>query len=371
MISVISILSFSALANETTFGQCHTPKEENGECRKLQDCPYLLQLITQSLSTNDKDFLRRSQCGPKVHDGSILVCCKIDQKKAPRPIPKGPTEPGNTFPKPGNCGKIDLDADRITGGNVTAIDEYPWTALLEYSKGALNTKGFHCGGVLINNRYVVTASHCVNGENIPSDWKLTGVRLGEWDLKKENDCEGDLCSDPAVDLDIEEIIPHEKYSPSSGNQLNDIALLRLAHPIPYSDWIKAICLPTNNNANYVGEKLHVAGWGLTEFNKLSHLKMKAGVDGVDLMKCNSVYQQLSLTLGEEQICAGGKKGVDSCLGDSGGPLIGLDRSNKIRPYYFLAGVVSFGPDPCGQEGWPGVYTNIGHYVDWIKSKIRP
>lgn len=43
-------------------------------------------------------------------------------------------------------------------------------------------------------------------------------------------------------------------------------------------------------------------------------------------------------------------------GDSGGPLMALDNSERLKSYYYLAGVVSFGPSPCGLEGWPGVYT---------------
>jgi elastase-2/chymotrypsin-like protease len=37
---------------------------------------------------------------------------------------------------------------------------------------------------------------------------------------------------------------------------------------------------------------------------------------------------------------------------------------------YLKGVVSFGTQKCG-TGFPGVYTNLAFYVDWIRSKLRP
>ena len=68
-------------------------------------------------------------------------------------------------------------------------------------------------------------------------------------------------------------------------------------------------------------------------------------------------------------------GVDSCNGDSGGPLFGqkLKRGSKTRTDFekpmFLRGVVSFGASFCGQ-GSPGVYTDVKGYMDWIRRNLK-
>lgn len=84
------------------------------------------------------------------------------------------------LPAPGVCG-TSLD-DRITNGEETAITEFPWMVLLEYTKRntlrhvifyeifyvhfllfsifvAKGQKGFQCGGVLINKDYVLTGRY--------------------------------------------------------------------------------------------------------------------------------------------------------------------------------------------------------------------
>lgn len=65
------------------------------------------------------------------------------------------------------------------------------------------------------------------------------VRLGEHDLNQERDCEYltadmEYCSDPPVDISVEEQIPHELYDPGDINQQYDIALLRLSREVQYT-----------------------------------------------------------------------------------------------------------------------------------------
>lgn len=44
------------------------------------------------------------------------------------------------------------------------------------------------------------------------------------------------------------------------------------------------------------------------------------------------------------------------IGDSGGPLMGDDKTNKKLPFTYLAGIVSRGPQDCGTPGYPAIYT---------------
>lgn len=73
------------------------------------------------------------------------------------------------------------------------------------------------------------------------------------------------CADPVVDVQIFENIVHENYDPNAQN--NDIALIRLARSVTYTDWVKPICLPFSSNVrnlNLDNTPLVVAGFGRTE-----------------------------------------------------------------------------------------------------------
>lgn len=109
----------------------------------------------------------------------------------------------------------------------------------------------------------------------------------------------------------------------------------------------------------------------------------ARVPFISAANCTSTWPGVEK---DSQVCAG-KEGVDSCNGDSGGPLLlfGSDGSvsnpaaivKKNLAYiniYILqmvqVGIVSFGSPNCG-NGQPAVYTRITAFMSWIRSNLKP
>lgn len=68
-----------------------------------------------------------------------------------------------------------------------------------------------------------------------------------------------------------------------------------------------------------------------------------------------------------QYCAFDPNGQnDSCQGDSGGPLQIFTDNSTVSS---VVGVVSFGIS-CGTV-FPGVYTRVAYYLNWIESHVWP
>lgn len=270
-----------------------------------------------------------------------------------------------TLPEPGVCG-VNL-ADRILGGNKTAINAYPWTALLVVKPRFGGSESFACGGSLISERFVLTAAHCFR--ELP-DWAhVVRVRLGEWDLKSEEDCNDDnLCTDKPVDVDVGSYVVHEGYD--SKNIHNDVALIKLDKPVIFTEFISPVCLPLTEelqNQAFEGKQFTVIGWGTTERGQEaqgvygSRYKLEVNVPGAGLETCREVYPNLK----DSELCAGGEAGKDSCQGDSGGCLVAPESDG----YWYQYGVVSWGLG-CGNQGVPGVYARVSSFVDWVKMNMK-
>ncbi|XP_065225506.1 trypsin-1-like isoform X2 [Planococcus citri] len=242
-----------------------------------------------------------------------------------------------------SCGIANEDT-RIVGGKPSEPNEFPWMVRLSYFNR------FYCGGTLINDRYVLTAAHCVKGFL----WFMIKVTLGEHDR----------CNSTAKP-ETRFVLRVFAGNFSFFNFDNDIALLRLNDRVPMTDTIKPICLPKSDEDTYEGKVAKLSGWGtLEEGGKPACILRMVDVPVISNEKCVSRYPTGMVT--DNMMCAGydeGKK--DSCQGDSGGPLM-TARDDKR---YELIGVVSWG-NGCARPKYPGVYTRVTKYLSWIEKNAN-
>ncbi|XP_002096339.3 spaetzle-processing enzyme [Drosophila yakuba] len=279
--------------------------------------------------------------------------------------------PGNRIPSTDICGQSPL-VPRIVGGSDARPHEFPWMAMLLYlNRSSLEILPL-CAGSLINNRYVVTSAHCVLG--VPDDLSLKNVRLGEHDITNnpayDPKCrnQASRCALPNLEVGVEEIIVHGRFNSSFlGRIQNDIALLRLKMPVRYSTGIQPICL--QNPDPFTKSRFEVAGWGITNNGSFSRVLQRGVIREKELRVCAGRIRFLDFNV-HSQICAGGDGGVDTCSGDSGGPLMAtVGRMDNTRIY--LAGITSYGSQKCGAIGFPGVYTKTSAFLGWIRGLLRP
>ncbi|GBP04042.1 CLIP domain-containing serine protease 2 [Eumeta japonica] len=292
-----------------------------------------------------------------------------DQEKEPVVSDNSPpdvSQHNNLRKLPRNCGAT--EEERIWGGNRTGLFEMPWMVLIAYD----SPRGIKlsCGGTLVTPWYVLTAAHCVSHLG---SLRLVSVILGEHDVRGDPDCErveGQLqCAPSSRNVTIASVIPHPGYTLQ--NLVDDIALIRLSEPADFNlDNVKPVCLPTTRSlqtedlADINGV---VAGWGATEDGLQSPVLLKVALPVLNNEACSRKYNG-NPHIYERQLCAGGVPDKDSCGGDSGGPLMYPGRTaNGLR--YVQRGIVSFGSKRCGVGGYPGVYTRVAYYMDWILDNI--
>lgn len=346
------------------FASCQDGARAKGICVTLKSCqPISALLMRGGLTDNERNYLKNSDCGT-TPEKARLVCCPL-----PRMLKARFSAP-SSLPTAGNCG-LDLGS-RIVGGEIAPRGEYPWLARIQYYKSNKRF-GFHCGGVLINDRYVLTAAHCI--QSVPSSWTVYKIRFGEYDSTEDNDCnfydERD-CGNETRDILVASYYIHEDYFQENGADYNDIALIRLVEPVQFTSYIQPICLPITDDLKKLdtaGVKMTVAGWGQTENKTASRYLMHLKVPSWDNEQCRDAFSPVNVDIIETQLCAGGEKNQDSCRGDSGGPLMKVEKIGG-KSSWFLKGVVSFGTEKCGTEDVPGVYTRVSKFVDWIQENIE-
>lgn len=250
----------------------------------------------------------------------------------------------------GQCGVRPRGGYRIVGGKESIPHSWPWQVAI-----LTKWKEQYCGGTLIAPGWVLTAAHCIRRKGHK---RKVIVRVGEHEIHVDNKNE--------VDMKVEQDFPHKSFDYETIT--NDIALLKLRKPERIKDLVEYACLPEPEDKLADGTSCYIVGWGKQKNTHLlgSESLREAEVPIVSKKKCRKAFDY---RIGEKQICAGLKKGgVDSCAGDSGGPLICPKIVNGTERWV-VYGVTSYG-EGCGQKGKYGIYTKVSHYLKWINRVIR-
>ncbi|KAK5649795.1 hypothetical protein RI129_000824 [Pyrocoelia pectoralis] len=337
---------------------CKTPNGKAGRCMDVAKCDVLQDLMANVDDLGKvQTYIQNAKCkGMRSENSKDPICCPPDNDirltERPKILPD---------PEKGECGH--QLTSKVFGGKNTELDEFPWAALIQYKwKSVYST---NCGGSLISSKYVVTAAHCVDNAAVRSVGNVANVILGEYDTRNITDCvhshEITSCADPRLVVPVQEVIIHPNWHKKPPATVN----------VTFSDYIRPICLPPSSTVLRDGTQLMVTGWGQTETEDSSFVKLKTVLPVANKAECDRKYKNdKRLSVGDAMICVGGEEGRDSCSGDSGGPLMYVSQ-NDGEATWFLAGVVSFGPNqPCGVENYPGLYTYVPNYVDWIQATVQ-
>jgi trypsin len=234
---------------------------------------------------------------------------------------------------------VPVQAD-VFNGRFVARGQFPYAGLVVLIDPKTGVVQGECSGSLIRPRFVLTAGHCTKRAKgavfIP---KVV-------DLRKAKPRDVYVASAVAT---------APRYSARSLR--DDVGLLKLSRaanvtPVQVADAV-------DDQRYGGGSRATVVGWGAVDRRLKLPMRVRRG--SIALLgneRCEARWGQVFKP--NSMIC-GGSRVTDTCVGDSGGPLLVRDRSGK----WLLLGATSFGRQPCG-PALDSVYARASSVRPWIE-----
>lgn len=269
---------------------------------------------------------------------AALLACAMGAEHKPRwVLPRLPLD----VLLRGNVPLYDANDEKIVGGSVVPANSIPFQLSLQ-RQGSLGGWSHMCGASILDSRRGLCAAHCTDGM-VASDMRIVA---GEHDLNTDS---------PNEQIRVlSSYVNHENYN--SRNQLNDVSILHWDVGLTLNSVAAAVSLPAQGSNTAAGTAVTVSGWGTTSAGgSISTLLKAVDINVLADSVCTTAYGAGYMT---GMMCAGNTAGgEDSCQGDSGGPL--FTTSGRVQ-----VGVVSWGRG-CADAAYPGVYTEVASFRDWI------
>lgn len=243
----------------------------------------------------------------------------------------------------------------IIGGKPAPLTQPPFFARVILHRTGEAQFNNLCGGSIINDRYIMTAAHCLGDDVFTDGWTIDDLRI--------------LVKNPTMNdvyleefKDVRSFIVHPDYD-ETNLWINDIALIELSYPI--TDNVQSITLP-QDFGDYSNEAVYqIFGLGQTSTsntNEPSRL-LWAEVEPLTDTQCSSMISDFNT---QESLCATGVTNqayTGICSGDSGGPLTYQDSNAQ----YQQIGIISYGSSICESPRVPSVFTEVLNYTTWIEA----
>nr|XP_027234149.1 transmembrane protease serine 9-like [Penaeus vannamei] len=240
------------------------------------------------------------------------------------------------------CGIAPISVDnKIVEGAPAAAKEYPFQVRVRHRTDG---RVYVCGGTIVKKRWVLTAAHCLFDKN---EKIATSVEVGY----------GSISIDSLTFVTALKFIAHPDYN--NKTFANDIAVVQLPEPLPYvkNDSIQPVCLALESDIPFRG-KVVATGWGHTSFDGTSPSTLhEVQLDLISISDCEVLIR---LPPDSSKVLCALTPYKDTCHGDSGGPLLTELEDGR----WAQVALTSYGIE-CARPQYPGVYTKVSAYVDWI------
>ncbi|XP_055593941.1 polyserase-2-like [Uranotaenia lowii] len=247
-----------------------------------------------------------------------------------------------------------------------SLNQYPWLAIIEFIN--LNTRALEdiCHGVLIHPKFLLTAAHCVLRKR---ESFIRNVRLNDYRSDTTTDIfevNGQTIRTTADRIAVKGISVHPRYNDPKFT--NNIALVKLGAAATQNP----ICLPLSESTLPSNKSFHIIGWkksSRAEKPLIRNVVSLAQFDG-----CRQKYAgtniQLDTTGG--QVCSTYNHDDDdsSCSHYMGSAPFQYVKNGPLKGRYFLAAISSFDHTNCRRDDFSDVFTNVAHYADWIREKVK-
>ena len=228
--------------------------------------------------------------------------------------------------------------DAVAGGTVVAYGDFPAVGLVQLGRG-------YCTGTLVREDVVLTASHCLVGQ----ETSTIRFRTAKAEFRRSETDEFLSADSDAIIVRKAKSVVAKEYKTAGGNGVSkDFGYILLEEPIrdikPYR--ISRRGVPS--------DALSYVGFGIADNHSKDDYKKRSG--------------NTWLVARRDDWFRTSTKSASTCPGDSGSPILAKSEDGND---FEVVGVHSAGTGKCGEGAQRSYNVDIGYWLAEIEADLGP